>query len=77
MSRKFALIIGNSAYEDAKLSQLRTPDVDSNALAAVLRDPEIGAFDEVTALINQPGATVRRVISGFFAGRGKDDLLLL
>jgi hypothetical protein len=31
MARKFALIIGNSQYEDACLSKLAAPDVDVRA----------------------------------------------
>lgn len=77
MSRKLALIIGNSEFEDRSLAQLVTPDADVNALAEVLRDPEVGGFDEVTALVNQPSTTVRRAIAGFFMSRGRDDLLLL
>ena len=42
MSRKFALIIGNSEYEDTKLARLVTPGADVSALAKVLRAPEIG-----------------------------------
>ncbi|HVN54507.1 MAG TPA: caspase family protein [Anaerolineaceae bacterium] len=75
--RKLALVIGNSEYGDAQLSRLVTPDSDVNGLAEVLRSSEVGSFDEVTALVNQPGAVVRRAISEFFAGRGRDDLLVL
>ena len=39
--------------------------------------PEIGGFDEVIALVNQPSTTVRRAISSFFVGRERNDLLLL
>ena len=35
MSRKLALIIGNSEFEDRNLAQLVTPDADVNALAEV------------------------------------------
>ena len=77
MAQKLALIIGNSEYEDGNLAQLVTPGADASALAQILRDPEIGGFDEVTALVNQPSTTIRRAISGFFVGRGRDDLLLL
>lgn len=77
VSRKLALVIGNSEYEDGNLAKLVTPDADVNALAAVLRAAEIGGFDEVAALVNQPSTTVRRAIAGFFAGKARDDLLLL
>lgn len=77
MSRKLALIIGNSQYEDENLAHLVTPDADVTALAEVLRNPEIGGFDEVATLVNQPATTIRRAVSSFFTGRGRDDLLLL
>ena len=48
MSRKLALIIGNSEFEDRNLAQLVTPDADVNALAEVKsHSPGIGEFDEV------------------------------
>ena len=77
MSQKLALIIGNSQYEDENLAHLMTPDADVTALAEVLRNPEIGGFDEVTTLVNQPTTAIRRGVSRFFTGRGRDDLLLL
>ena len=77
MSRKLALIIGNSEFDDGNLAQLTTPSTDANALAEILRDPEIGGFDQVEALVNQPSTTIRRAISGFFVERERDDLLLL
>jgi len=77
MTRKFALIIGNSFYQDSALARLKTPDADVHALATSLRDPAIGGFDEVQELLNESEATVRRAISGFFDGKKPDDLLLM
>lgn len=77
MSRKFALIIGNSHYDDPHFDQLKTPDADVKGLAAVLRDPDIGGFDSVQEVINQPAGVVKRAISTFFYQRRMDDLLLL
>jgi len=77
MSRKLALLIGNSEYEDKNLARLRTPSADVNALAEVLRDTEIGGFDEVTPLINQPNDVIREAIVIFFSEKNRDDLLLL
>jgi len=53
MSRKLALVIGNSEYQDTKLAQLATPGEDVGDLAEILRASDIGAFDEVTALFNE------------------------
>jgi Caspase domain len=77
MARKLALIIGNSQYEDACLSRLAAPDVDVRALADVLKAPGIGAFDEVTPLLNEGLATVRKAIARFFDLKHRDDLLFL
>jgi len=77
MARKLALIIGNSQYEDAYLSKLAAPDVDVRALAEVLSTPGIGAFDEVTQLLNEGLATVRKSIARFFDLKHRDDLLFL
>ncbi len=77
MAGKFALIIGNSEYEDTNLARLVTPAADVNALSALLRDAEIGAFDEVMSLVNEQSATIRRRIASFFAQKTADDLLLL
>jgi hypothetical protein len=77
MGRKLALIIGNSQYEDAGLARLSAPDADVNALADVLRDTSIGAFDAVESIVNQSFAHTRRAIARFFDERKRDDLLLL
>ena len=77
MARKLALIIGNSQYEDTGLAKLAAPDVDVRALAEVLQTPGIGAFDEVTPLLNEGLAIVRKSIARFFDAKHRDDLLLL
>ena len=67
MSGKYALVIGNSEYEDANLARLTAPSADVNDLAALLRAPDIGGFSEVTALVNELSSTIRRAIARFFA----------
>ncbi|MEK7328649.1 MAG: caspase family protein [Chloroflexota bacterium] len=52
MSGKFALIVGNSKYDDPTLTQLHAPDADVQVLADVLRDPAIGGFN-VQTLVNE------------------------
>jgi len=74
---KYALIIGSNKYDDPKLAQLKTPAADSQALAKVLGDARIGAFDEVTPLINQNESQVRRSISSFLINKKPDDLVML
>ena len=77
MTRRFALVIGNSQYDDQTLSQLKTPDADVHTLAAALRDPLVGGFDAVEELINNTESAVRRAISAFYLQKKSDDLLLL
>ena len=51
MSRRLALLIANSEYQDQQLKRLRTPTADAERLAQVLKDPAIGDF-EVSLLLN-------------------------
>jgi hypothetical protein len=77
MSGKYALIIGNTEYTDPGLAQLTSPGKDAEDFAHVLRDKEIGAFDEVNVLLNQPEYSVREAIDDFFNQKKPDDLLIL
>ncbi len=74
---KYALLIGNSEYNDQKLAQLKTPQADARALAKVLKAQKIGNFDEVKLLVNQTEAKSRRSISAFLSNKKPDDLVLL
>lgn len=74
---KYALIIGNSKYNDPKLAQLKTPAADSQALAKVLADKNIGSFDEVSPLIDKTETEIRRAISSFLSNKKPDDLVLV
>jgi hypothetical protein len=76
MSRKVALLIGNSTYGPG-LPPLEKPDADIAALAKVLADPAIGGFDEVKPLLDANSDKARREVARFFFGRSPDDLLLL
>ncbi len=77
MSGKFALIIGNTEYTDPGLAQLTAPGKDAEDFARVLKDTEIGAFDDVVTLLNQPEYVVREAIDDFFNQKMPDDLLVL
>jgi uncharacterized caspase-like protein len=77
MPGKFALIIGNSHYEDSSLRRLRAPDLDVQGLEEVLKAPDVGHFDEVTTLLNEDCASVRKAVARFYDQRQRDDLLLL
>ncbi|HEV7507737.1 MAG TPA: caspase family protein [Thermoanaerobaculia bacterium] len=76
MSRKVALLIGNSTYGPG-LPPLEKPDADIAALAKVLADPAIGGFDDVKPLLDANSDKTRREVARFFSGRSPDDLLLL
>jgi len=77
MAGKYALVIGNSEYHDATLSRLKTPEADVRLLAAALRNPNIGGFDDVQELIDRDEGSIRRAISAFFFKKKSDDTLLL
>ncbi|HXE45423.1 MAG TPA: caspase family protein [Conexibacter sp.] len=73
---RHALVIAGSRYTDPRLRELRSPAVDAARLAAVLADPDIGAFAVETAIDEHDGE-LRRRIARFFSDRRSDDLLLL
>lgn len=77
MGRRLALLIGNGMYEN--FSPLVKYKADVQALAQVLKDPHIGAFDEIQELIDQPAERIKQEIEGFFIAENikRDDLLLL
>jgi len=77
MSGKYALIIGNNEYTDSGLAQLRTPGKDAEDFARVLKDKEIGAFDDVKIIVNEPSASVIEAIDEFFDQKKPDDMLVL
>jgi hypothetical protein len=73
---RIALIVASDSYTDPGLQRLRAPASDAQALAGVLRDPDIGGF-EVRTLLNEPAHEVTLAVEEFFADRRPDDLLLL
>jgi hypothetical protein len=62
MSGKYALIIGNTLYTDPGLAQLTAPGKDTEDFARVLRDQEIGAFDDVRVMLNEPSYAIIEAI---------------
>ena len=77
MSSKFALIIGNTEYNDSGLAQLTAPGRDVEDFARVLKDLEVCAFDYVSVLLNRTEPVVREAIDVFFDQKKPDDLLVL
>lgn len=74
---RYALIIGNSTYSEKALPSLNSSEIDGKLFSDILRDPKIGAFSQVTTLINKDSHTVLKAIEDFFQNRQKEDLLLL
>lgn len=77
MSRKFALIIANTEYNDSGLAQLTAPGKDAKEFGRVLDSPEICAFDDVIILFNEDVFKVNESIDYFFSDKKPDDLLVL
>lgn len=77
MSKRIALIIGNNNYQDKLLGRLKTPDADIHGLAAVLRDRDIGNFNVVETMIDQPAHEIRQQIGDLFNRKKPHDQLLL
>ncbi|OAR23265.1 hypothetical protein A8W25_27610 [Streptomyces sp. ERV7] len=76
MGRRLALLVATYEYQDAGLRGLTAPAHDAEALAGVLRDPDIAGF-EVTTLINEPHYRAGEAIGDLFRDRRRDDLTLL
>src|SRR5687767_10934278 len=77
MAGKYALIIGNTEYDDPGLARLTAAGGDTEDFARVLKDREICAFEDVSILLNEPEYVVRRTIDEFFDQKRPDDLLIL
>jgi uncharacterized caspase-like protein len=75
--KRFGLLIGNSEYRNDSLRQLVALSADVESLAAVLRRPEIGGFDEVRMLLNAPRSEIEPAVQEFFEECDRDNLLLL
>jgi hypothetical protein len=74
--RREALIVAIDAYEHAGLRRLRSAAADADALAGVLGDPDVGAFD-VQVVRNEPAYVVEARIEDLFADAKPDDVVLV
>ncbi len=74
--KKLALLIGVSEYKPG-LAQLPAALADIAALERVLKDPEMGGFDEVRPLPNPDVQKMRLEIGRLFSRAGKDDSLVM
>ena len=76
MTRK-ALLIGAQDYADPKLRALRSPKQDVARFAQVLRDPEVGFFDDVRTLEETGHTRIRGELERFLTDAGTGDTVLL
>jgi WD40 repeat protein len=75
MSKKRALLIGVSQY--AGLKELPGAVNDVKAMEDVLKDPQLGGFEQVDSLVNPDSVTMQKAIKQLFTNCAKSDLLLL
>ena len=76
MSRKVALLIGVSDYGEG-IPSLSAPINDVAAMERVLKNPNMGGFDQVEPIINPEPTAMRLAVQQIFANCHKDDLVLL
>jgi hypothetical protein len=70
--RRLALLVGVQRFQDPQWRALRFPEADAAALAAVLRDPARGAFDEVEVLAPAADRAAVRAALRRLAARSRD-----
>ena len=78
MASKHALLIGVSNYGEG-LTPIPSARLDVEALAEVLRDPQLAGFprEQVVVLQDPQRTPMERAVAELFANRATDDLLLL
>jgi len=76
VSRRSALLVASSVYNDSQLSALRSPGRDASLLRSALSNPHTAAFD-VSVLRNTTLQKAAEAIEGFFLQAGREELLLL
>jgi DNA segregation ATPase FtsK/SpoIIIE, S-DNA-T family len=74
----YALVIGNSTYDDPKISSLNSPLADISGLVEVLTNPKIGDFqpEHIVQLSNATYLDMRLAIIKFFEGKSGNDTVL-
>ena len=71
--KKVALLVGIRRFDDPEWNTLRFPEKDAEDLAAVLRDPQHGAFDQVEVLKGGPTRVELRQALARLAQVARDD----
>lgn len=73
---RHALLIGNGAYKDGKITSLASPVPDSKHLAKILRSADIGGY-AVETICDAPALNLRKAIEDFFRCRSPTDSAVL
>jgi branched-chain amino acid transport system substrate-binding protein len=73
---KFALLIGVSEYSEG-LRPISSAILDVEAMRRVLEHPDMGAFDQVTVLLDPDKGRMEKAVEDLFADLQRDDLVLL
>ena len=76
MSGRYALLIGNDQYHDKSLGKISAPTADVHRLESILKNPELGEFDQIDVLLNEDSVIAQRKIVEFFSGKKVSDFLL-
>jgi hypothetical protein len=74
MSKKVALLVGVGEYE-SDLPTLSASPNDVAGMQRILRDPQLGGFDQVDTMINPGLVAMQRAIKKVFTNCNKDDLV--
>jgi len=74
--RRVALLVAFDQFVDPRLSELRAPQADIDALSTVLSDPDLGGFT-VERLVNGTSQEFRLAVLRLFGQREPDDFCLL
>ena len=73
---KISLLIGVSEYGQ-DLNPLPSAEKDIVTMQHVLKNSEMGGFDQVKSLLNPEPTAMQEAIEDLFSDRGRDDLVLL
>jgi hypothetical protein len=71
--RRLALLVGVQQFQDPQWRALRYPEADARELGDVLRDPQLGAFDEVEVLGSSTDRAALRAALARLGDQSRDE----
>jgi|GEM_PF-5880403 len=77
MKKRYALLLANPEYQEAKLANLPLPGDGWEGLSDWLRDPKGGDFHGVEVVSGASMAQTMLTVERFYSNKGPDDLLFL